>query len=122
MAAHKELQAVVLQEALRDVRAKGDADAALAGRAPVARARVAPQQLTHEALLWRFPVCADKVRLSEMLRSTPCSVPMASEAIDLPAEAADEGNGASHLTVSDQQKCMTAVTRTTAALSHWVLL
>jgi len=52
MAAHKQVQAVVLQEALRDVCAKGNADAALAGRAPAVRLRVAPQQLAHQALFW----------------------------------------------------------------------
>ena len=60
VAAHKQLQAVVLQEALRDISAKGNPDAALAGRAPAARLRVAPQQLAHQALLWRLPVGADK--------------------------------------------------------------
>ena len=52
MAAHKQVQAVVLQEALRDICAKGNADAALAVRAPAARLRVAPQQLAHQALFW----------------------------------------------------------------------
>lgn len=56
MAAHEQLQAIVLQKALRDIRAKGDANAALAGRAAAARLRVAPQQLAHQALLWRLSV------------------------------------------------------------------
>ena len=82
MAPDQQLQAIVVQEALGDIRAKAHADAALAGGPPGAVCRVAPQQLAHEAILWRLParrhtvfsllLCSAAHALQGRHRSRPC--------------------------------------------------